>query len=304
VTAFLEQLGAKIVDRWLASLLLPGLLWLCCAVVASQLGWGHAVDPGAAEPLVRWFAGQRSVAQALLLVAGLLGGSAAAGLAATGLATVLRRAWTLPGRVVPAKWLRQWRKRRWDAADRIVTQHWNDVLDAAEGIAEGAAITVAPEYRDALARRDLIGLEPPERPTWIGDRWLATGIRIHRAYGLDLTVVWPRLWTLAPDTLRNDIAAVQLAYKESSTTVSWAIFYGAVGLFWGPALIIAAVIAVTGVLKARDATGNLCELVEAACDLHGHSLAEQLHIPCPGSMTPEIGKEINARLRRKDLPPK
>ena len=59
-------------------------------------------------------------------------------------------------------------------------------------------------------------------------------------------------------------------------------------------LLIAAALAVTGVLQARDATGNLCELVEAACDLHGHSLAEQLHVSCPYPLTPEIGKEINA----------
>lgn len=300
MTAFLEQLGAKVADRWLTNLLLPGLLWLCCAVAASRLGWGHAVDPRAAESLVRWLASERSAAQALLLVAGVLGGSAAAGLAAIGLATVLRRAWTLPGGAMPAKWLRQRRRRRWDAADRVVTQHWNDTLNTVEC----SATTVGPEYRDALARRDPIGLEPPERPTWIGDRWLATGIRIRRAYGLDLTVVWPRLWTLVPDALRNDITVAQLAYKESSTTISWAIFYGGVGLFWGPALIIAAGLAVTGVLQARDATGNLCELVESACDLYGHSLAEQLHVSCPGPVTPEIGKEINARLRRKDLPPK
>jgi hypothetical protein len=303
VTSFLEQLGAKVVDRWLAGLLLPGLLWLCCVAVAAQLGWEHAVDPRAAQPLLRRLAGERSGAQALLLVAGALGGSAAAGLAATGLATVLRRAWTLPGGAVPAKWLRQWRRRRWEAADRLVTQQRNGILDAAEAGAEDGAVTVAPQYGEALARRDLIGLEPAERPTWIGDRWLATGMRIHRAYGLDLTVVWPRLWALAPDALRNDIAVAQLAYQEASITVSWAAFYGAVGLFWGPALIIAAGLAVTGTLQARDATGNLCELVESTCDLYGRSLAEQLRIDCPERMTPEAGKRINEHLRRKDLPP-
>jgi hypothetical protein len=298
VTAFLERLGTKIADRWFTNLLFPGLLWLCCVVMASQLGWAHAVDPRAVESLARGLAGQRSTAQAVLLVAGVLGASAVAGLAATGLATVLRRAWTLPGRVVPAKWLRRWRRRRWDAADRVVTQQWTDILDTVED----SATTVGPEYRDALARRDSIGLEPPERPTWIGDRWLAAGVRIRRAYGLDLTVVWPRLWTVVPDAPRNDITAAQLAYRESSIIVSWAILYGGLGLFWGPALIITAALAVTGVRQTREAIGNLCELVESACDLYGHSLAEQLRVSCPGPMTREIGKEINARLRQKDLP--
>jgi hypothetical protein len=298
VTKFLEQLGAKIVDRWFANLLLPGLLWLCCAVVGSQLGWSHAIDPRALEPLVHRLSSGRSTSQALLLVAGVLGASATVGLAATGVATVLRRVWTLPGRTVPAKWLRQRRRRRWDPAARIAHQLWKDTLNNVDS----SSSTVGPKYRDALARRDQIGLEPPERLTWIGDRWLATGLRIRRAYGLDLTIVWPRLWIVLSEALRNDIVSAQLAYKEASATESWVIFYGGIGLFWGPALLIAAALAVVGVLQARDATTNLCELVESACDLYGPALAEQLRITCPDEVTPKIGREINARLRRKDLP--
>lgn len=298
MTAFLEQLGGKIVDRWLARLLLPGLLWLSCAVVATQLGWAHAIDPHAVEPLMKSLAGQRSTAQAGLLVAAVVGGSAVVGLAAIGLAVVLRRAWTLPGRLVPTRWLRRWRSRRWAAVDGAAKQLRLDALDTVAN----SATTAGPQYSRALARRDSIGLEPPERPTWIGDRWFATGIRVHRAYALDLTVVWPRLWTVVPDTLRGDIAVAQLAYKEASTTVAWSVFYGIVGLFWGPALLIAAVLAITGIRQARDATGNLCELVESACDLYGETLAERLRVPCPAALGPETGREINARLRRKDLP--
>jgi hypothetical protein len=298
MNAFLEQLGARIADRWLVNLLLPGLFWLCCAAVAAQLGWAHALDPVAARPLVRWLAGQRSAAQVLLLVAGVAAGSAVVGLAASGLATMLRRAWTMPGRTAPARWLRQWRRRRWDAADRVVVRYRRDLLATVVG-----AATVAPDYGAALARRDSIGREPPERPTWIGDRWLATGIRIHRAYGLDLTVVWPRLWAVLPDTVRADVGAVHLAYQESSAVVSWAICYGVVGLFWGPALIIAAVLAVIGVLRAREATAHLCELVESSCDLYRHALAERLRVPDPGGNVREIGRQLTAQLRRKDLPP-
>jgi hypothetical protein len=298
MTAFFEHLGAKITDRWFANLLLPGLLWLGCAVAAVQLGWRHAVDPRAAESLVRGLAADQSAAQGVVFVVGSLGVSAVIGLAAAGLATVLRRAWMLPGDVVPAKWLRQLRRRRWEAVDRVAQRLGTDVLRTADQ----AAGTAGPEYARALARRDSIGLERPERPTWIGDRWRATSIRVYRAYGLDLTIVWPRLWTLLPDAQRNDIAAAQLAFKESSSIVSWAVLYGLVGLFWGPSLIIAAGLAVTGVLQARDATANLCELVESACDLYGHSLAEQLHISCEGAMTPETGRAVNKRLR-KDPPP-
>lgn len=299
MTAFLQQLGARIADRWLVNLLLPGLLWLCCAAVAARLGWEHAVDPRAAEPLVRRLGDQRSTAQAILLVAGVFGAAAAIGLAAIGLGAALRRAWALPGTsVAPARWLRDRRRRRWDAADRTAAQLRTEILNAVDP----SAALVGPEYRDALARRESIGLERPQRPTWIGDRWTATGIRIYRAYGLDLTVVWPRLWTVLPDVSRSDIAAAQLAYQESSVLVSWAVLYGGVGLFWWPALIVCVILAVAGVLKTRDAISSLCELVESACDLYIHSVAEQLRVPCEGQLTTEAGRAIGALLRRKDLP--
>lgn len=299
MTAFLQQLGARIADRWLVNLLLPGLLWLCCAAVAARLGWEHAVDPRAAEPLVRRLGDQRSTAQAVLLVAGVFGAAAAIGLAAIGLGAALRRAWALPGTsVAPARWLRDRRRRRWDAADRTAAQLRTEILNAVDP----SAALVGSEYRDALARRESIGLERPQRPTWMGDRWTATGIRIYRAYGLDLTVVWPRLWTVLPDVSRSDIAAAQLAYQESSVLVSWAVLYGGVGLFWWPALIVCVTLAVAGVLKTRDAISSLCELVESACDLYIHSVAEQLRVPCAGQLTMEAGRAIVALLRRKDLP--
>ena len=300
MTALFEQLGAKIADRWLVNLFLPGLLWLCCAVVAAQLGWSHAVDPHAMQPLTHRLAEKRTAAQAVLLVLGAFGAAAAAGLAAIGLAAILRRAWVLPDASgMVTRRLCERRRRRWDAADRIVAQHRADVLNAVDA----STVVVGPEYRDALARRDSIGLERPERPTWIGDRWIATGIRVHRAYGLDLSVVWTRLWTVLTDVTRADITAAQLAYQESSVLISWAVLYAVLGSFWGPALIIAAGLAVSGVLRTRDAIGTLCDLVESACDLYGRALAEQLKVPCPDLMTPQIGKEINALLRRKDLPP-
>lgn len=298
MTSFLEQLSVKIVDRWLANLLVPGLLWLCCAVLAVRLGWAHAVDLRAAESLVRELASARSAGQALLLVVAALFGSAVAGLAAIGLATALRHAWTWPGKTVPVKWLRQWRGHRWNAADRDAVQHRINALNAVED----SATTVGPEYRDAMARRDSISLEPPERPTWIADRWFAAGLRIRRAYGLDLTVAWPRLWMVAPEATRNDLTVAQTAYQKSSVTVAWAILYGIVGFFWGPALLIAVCLAVTGILRAREVTGNLCELVESTCDLYGPSLAEQLKVPCPDRLTLEIGREITAQLRKKDIP--
>src|SRR5262249_22318637 len=139
----------------------------------------------------------------------------------------------------------------------------------------------------------------PERPTWIGDRLRANAVRIHRAYGLDLTIVWPRLWTLLPEPLRGDITAAQASYTAASTIVAWAVPYTVVGFLWGPPLFIAAGLVVVGELRARTATEILCQLVETATDLYGYLLAEQLRVSCHDALTPAVGGMLNKILRKE-----
>jgi hypothetical protein len=67
--------------------------------------------------------------------------------------------------------------------------------------ATGPAVATGPELAGALARRDAVSLEVPANATWIGDRLRANVHRIHRAYGLDLTLAWPRLWAILPEPL-------------------------------------------------------------------------------------------------------
>jgi hypothetical protein len=163
-------------------------------------------------------------------------------------------------------------------------------------------VTGGPAPAEALARRDAISLEFPDRPTWIGDRWRANTLRIYRAYGLDMSVVWPRLWSVLPETLRADLATAQSAYTNAGTLVGWAALYGALGIWWWPALLIGGAALTAGALRSRTATATLCLLVETAADLHSHTLAEQLHMPCPGPVTPVLGNDISASLRKDPDP--
>lgn len=295
VNALLAELGKKLADRWLASLL-PGLLWVCCATLAWLLGWRHAVDPHVAgDGIARWVNGDHPAGQITVLLLGALITSAAAGLVTLGLATVVRRVWVLSGRRPPAHWLVTLRQHRWNNADQDARQRAERALRRADK----SGATAGPDIARALARRDAIALERPELPTWIGDRLRANSVRINRAYGLDLTIVWPRLWSLLPEPLRSDITAAQVSYTAASTIIAWAVLYTMVGLFWGPALLIAAGLVVVGELRARTATALLCELVESATDLYGHLLAEQLRVSCQGPLTPAVGSVINKMLRKE-----
>jgi hypothetical protein len=308
VSGFLNELGKKIAERWLTLLVLPGLLWVATALLATQLGWRHALDPHtAADGITGWANKSHSPGLIVLVLVGLFIASAAAGLTATALGALVRRLWMVRGRWRPARWLVRWRQHRWHTADNTVTSLVADAIRATtppatdDTAATPAVVVTGPAVAEALARRDAISLEYPDRPTWISDRWRANTIRIHRAYGLDITVAWPRLWAVLPEPLRTDLATAQSSYTAASTQIGWAILYGILGVCWWPALLIGAATLTTGTLHARTATTTLCLLVETATDLHSHTLAEQLHIPSPGPFTTDLGNHIN-NLLRKDQP--
>lgn len=285
----LDELGKKIADRWLASVLLPGLVWVFVAVLARQLGWAHALDTRSAERFVRRLTGSHSVAQEVAVAAGFLIAAVGVAMAASGLATVVRRIWVAPSGHAPMRWFRGIRQWRWTRAKRQA--------ERLERIALGTAKPV--DFAAARARQAAISLEPPESATWIGDRWRVNGLRIQRAYGLEVDLLWPRLWALLPDPLREDIATAQQAYEAASIVAAWAVLYALVGIAWGPALLIAAGVLAVGAVRARSATETLCQLVETATDLYGTAVAEQLRIPCHGRLNPAVGWKIAEILSKK-----
>ncbi|MCP3803504.1 hypothetical protein NLX83_29960 [Allokutzneria sp. A3M-2-11 16] len=297
MTAFLESLSKKLAERWLTLLVLPGALWVATAVVAARLHNHGALNFRALiEEINRWATRPHGTGAVVLVIVGLLLASAVAGLAATGLGAVVRRLWMTRGRRRPARWLVGWRQRRWRTASKEADSL---VAEAIRAETREDVVVSGPEIADALARRDAIALEFPQRPTWIGDRWLAGTVRVRRAYGLDLTVAWPRLWTVLPEPLRVDIATAQASYVAASTLNGWAVLYGVLGVWWWPALLCGAATVIAGAIRSRAATATLCVLVETAADLHGVTLAEHLRHPLSASE----GDELTSLLRKDDHPP-
>src|SRR5690349_154801 len=138
VTGFLEALGKKAAERWLVLLVLPGVLWLATALVAVHLGHRNALHPGVVVDWIsRWTKVPHPSGLLVAILAGTLVGSAAAGLVATGVGWVLRRAWLTSGRRRPARWLVEWRRARWRRESRRV-----EVLVAEAIAAAGTASEV------------------------------------------------------------------------------------------------------------------------------------------------------------------
>jgi hypothetical protein len=293
VNGLLDELGRKIADRWLTRLLLPGLIWVCTAALAWQLGWVHALDPRAAEPLLR-LAGTHRAGQSVVVAVGALIAAAAAAMTAAGVTAVIPGIRPAAARSALARRLRVIRQQRWERAKAYAEQLEADALVAAVG-----SVAAGPKIAAARARQFAISPEKPEHATWVGDRLRANAMRIHRAYGLDVTILWPRLWVILPDSLRADIATAQGNYAAAGALVGWAVLYALLGLVWGPALLIAAAVLTVASIRARSAIDVLCQLVEAAVDLYGPALADQLRIASNGPLTPAIGSAINEMLRKE-----
>ncbi len=303
MSGFLEELGKKVAERWLTLFLLPGLLWTATLLAAIHLEHHHPFNIAPAlDAATRWTEEPHTIATLTAVLAGLLLASSAAGLAVTGVAVLLRRLWTAPGLRPPAHWLTRWRQHRWtqrDIAARLTAEtEARKVLSTSEPDSTDPdtpiRVTLSPVYAHKIARRDAISLERPTRPTWIGDRWQSTFTRVRRAYALDLTAAWPRLWTILPDNLRTDISTTQTAYTRASILTAWAVLYAIPAVYYWPATLVAPSVLFVGTLRARTTTDTLCTLVETATDLYTHALAQHLTTP-----DAETGNIINNQLRKE-----
>ncbi|WP_328484934.1 hypothetical protein [Streptomyces zaomyceticus] len=143
--------------------------------------------------------------------------------------------------------------------------------------------------------------EVPARATSIGVRLGAVEERIRVQHGVHMSLVWPRLWQLAPDGSRQEVNAAWDRYAAAALRTAWTVPYIAlaVGAGWWPALMIAASLLLTGWREGRAAVVRLGEAVEAAVDTGLRGLAEVLGVPLRhGRVLPADGVLINELLNK------
>lgn len=289
MTGFLAELGKRLAERWMSLLVLPGLLYVgSFAVAATAAGWRWTLPPGWRPPTALAGAGVPSSAVSGVLIIGalvaLLLASAGVGLIAQALAGGVERfgAGRWPAWLgVPARLLTGWRLRRWHLAqDRVV--------DAG-----------GPERDELIAARNRIGLQPPRRPTWVGDRLAAADARIWQEYQLDLGSCWPRLWLVVPDSSRQAVQEAREQFGAAMLVGAWALLYAVLGVLWWPSALAAIVIGLVGWRRARTGAAVLADLVEATVDVHAVDLATALGVSTTDNrVTPAQGRQITHRLRK------
>jgi hypothetical protein len=267
MTGFLTELGKKLADRWVALLVLPGLLFTAVATAAATLGQRHWADVGALAGLLGRLAGTTTPdgsTRTVLLLVVLLLASFASGLLARALGTPVEHA--LSGRWPRgfgglARTLAGRRRRAWARAEQRYQQARDD------GDRDDLAALVR--------RRNGIALIEPRYPTWIGDRLAAPAIRVRDEYGLDLAFAWSRLWLLLPETSRAPLTEGRRRLDDATALGGWALLYLALGPVWWPAAVAGAAVGLVAWRRSRMAAGVYADLVEAAVDVHVTDLLDR-----------------------------
>ncbi|MFB7497217.1 hypothetical protein ACFC09_21450 [Streptomyces sp. NPDC056161] len=299
----LSEIGRKLAERWFSLLVLPGALYLAVLATAHALGHTHPFDPARLADRIGAWARTPVVGDAggqAVVLAAVLAGAAAAGLAAQAIGALAERlwlaadwrAWPLPLRRA-AEWRVRRRRDRWETAARHYDRQREE---AARALALGRRSDPADRH---AAHRGMasVSVERPDRPTWCGDRVQAVAVRLDRQYRLDLAAVWPHLWLVLPDAPRTEITAAREALTRATALAAWSLLYLPVAVLWWPAALISVALVVSARSRTRAATETYATLLEAAVRLHGTDLADQLGIDRTGPLTKELGTELARHLR-------
>lgn len=298
MNALIASLGGKLAERWLAGLVLPGVVFVAVATVAARLGQSRWWDLRLlAQELNRVATGPlaRDNGSVLLIALAVVLASTVVAATAQSLQRLIVTLWTGDWGRLGALPTRR-RQRRWAAAmDRYETA----LLEKARLVrSPGKPAGPLPEIQ-ALARAcDRIALVEPSRPTWIGDRLLAAAVRVQSAYDLDLAGAWPRLWLLLPEDTRSPLFLAQNDFAASARRVGWGLLYLALGLLWWPAAVIGLGLCVQGWRQGRLTATVLADLVESVVDLHVVALGTSLGHTTDGTFTAADGRAITLLLRK------
>jgi hypothetical protein len=300
VGGLFSDLSKKLAERWLTLLVLPGALYMAVASVGTALGQSaaldvgrlpHAISDAAQAPQVTTVGGQ------VVLLAAVLAGAAALGLAAQSLGSVVERvalaaswgAWPwLFGELAERHVAR--RKRRWDAA-----QAEYQALRLRERAPRPADRPRPLERHRAAHRCKRISVERPERPTWSGDRIHATAVRLDREAHVNLLILWPHLWLVLPEEIRGEIGRARSALTRAAVLGGWALLYLPLTWWWWPAVPLAATLVVISARRLRTASDTYATLLEASVRLHLSDLADKLRIE-DQPVGPLLGGAVMRRL--------
>ncbi|MET9686043.1 hypothetical protein [Streptomyces coeruleorubidus] len=290
MTPLVDQLGRKVLDRWLTTLTPPALGFAAVALAVHALGHRNALDHRLFEAGVRQWAGGGTARVAMGMLA-LLALATAVEAASAAVRRLWSGDWIGPAAAL-ARRLTERRQARWDELDRRVREAQDAAGDPPTE--EELARMAAP-----AAERDALCTARPTSPTWTGSRLNALHDRVFHEYALELDACWPRLWLVMSDAARQEVTAARLRFDRAANLATWALPYAVAGLLWWPSLLVAGALGWVGARRGRAAAADYAELVEAAADVHGRELAGAMGVALPEQgFPPSAGREASLRARK------
>lgn len=280
--AFWVAIGSKLADRWAAAGAPALIFWLGgLAAWCRHRGGLHTL-----RQQTDWLDAQSTGVQAAVILAASLA-VLSSGLVVARLATPTLRllegywpAWTAPARSRLAAWL----------AARAATEQpaWQEAYAQVSAPNTPTGEQLAAYTRLERRRRRRPAAAGYFLPTPIGNILRAAERRPLDKYGLDVVILWPRLWPALPETTRADLLAARGSLDAAVTTAIWGVLFCAFTPLAWPALPIGLAVAaasVVAVVPARAQTFG--DLLEAAFDQHRYLLYSQLRWPLPGNPAEE-----------------
>lgn len=277
LTKFWEAVGGKLGERWLSASIPAAVFWL------AGLGmwiWAR----GSADTVNAWGAriARQPVATQVALLLMVLAVVAASGAVVSWLAEPVFR---LAEGYWPLWALRLWRllssrlPSRVDARGRA----WQQLH---RRIDEGDASLSPVDYARYLKLDRRQRCEPAvahrRMPTKVGAILRAAEARPYDKYGLETVAVWPQMWLILPDAIRQQLSSARQAMIDATSIAVWGILFLGFTIVTPWAGLVAVLVAgstLMVVLPGRVQT--FADLVEATFDLHRIALYRQLRWPLP-----------------------
>jgi hypothetical protein len=289
-TKFWDKLAEGLAGTWNARILAPALAFWGGGLMA----WGSKNDLDS----IVIFVNKADVAHGIAAaIAGLFLIAVSSGLVEWGCLPILRLAegyW--PGVLKGLRFALAARlgrrlkikEERWQA---LAKQMEEDKLDA-RGLEEYARLDVELARYPVAADLQL--------PTDLGNLLRAAEEYPSVRYGLDISVIWPRLWLTLSESTKKELTTARQALDERTQIMTWGLLFAAwtIWAWWAVIVaLIAACVAYRGMLSAAAVYGDL---LRATFDLHRFALYKSLNWPQPISPAHEAtrGRELTQYLHR------
>ena len=291
ITKFIEELGGKLGEKWMATVLTPAFVFFAGGLGAWVWHSGLATS-------LAWITRQSQITQVVLAVGGLLI------VIASGL--IVRQFDFLVIRFLEGYWP------RWIWPLRLIRNlllSWQNFwlsradhrLSALE--AKGFESLNAAE-REEYASLDWQMMHAPastgqRMPTRLGNILRAAELRPADKYGLDTLICWPRLWMILPENVRKDLIDARDTLDTGAQVFLWSLLFliWTVWTWWALVSLLTTFLAYRWILNGAEIYGSL---LEAAFDLYRTSLYKSLRWPLPKNPAEEkiLGKQLTAYLWR------